>query len=247
MGYTQVTTVSNTKMIISRKDAQAAGLKRYFTGVVCKNGHVDERLCSTGACLTCNRENGRLNYNPEKTSERKKKDRAANPEKYRERKRRYCEENAEKVAEGKRIWIKRNPDKIREQSRRNRTVNKEYRETYMREWWAKNPEKANVYQATRIARINYATPRVREDLVPFLQAETLAIYAEARTLTELTGVPYHVDHIFPISKGGVHAPWNLRVMLGTDNLKKNAAIPKDEPMYVMWQGELMSRVKDTDQ
>lgn len=39
--------------IISRRDALAAGLKRYFTGKPCKNGHVAERHVSGGGCVVC--------------------------------------------------------------------------------------------------------------------------------------------------------------------------------------------------
>lgn len=38
-----------------RGRARDAGLLRYFTGVPCKNGHVAERLTSTGQCFACNR------------------------------------------------------------------------------------------------------------------------------------------------------------------------------------------------
>lgn len=30
-----------------------AGKTRYFTGEVCKNGHIDERMISNGACVSC--------------------------------------------------------------------------------------------------------------------------------------------------------------------------------------------------
>jgi len=39
--------------IISRDNAHALGLKRYFTGEPCKRGHVVERYVSTGACKSC--------------------------------------------------------------------------------------------------------------------------------------------------------------------------------------------------
>lgn len=39
-----IKTRSETLEIISVADAGAAGLKRYFTGRPCKNGHVSERL-----------------------------------------------------------------------------------------------------------------------------------------------------------------------------------------------------------
>ena len=56
---------------------------------------------------------------------------------------------------------------------------------------------------------------------------------------------HDVDHIFPLSKGGVHAPWNLRVLLSSENQSKKDKWPKNEPTHVMWQGELMSRLIET--
>ena len=35
------------------KDAKAAGSGKYFTGVACKNGHVDFRLVSNRTGMTC--------------------------------------------------------------------------------------------------------------------------------------------------------------------------------------------------
>jgi hypothetical protein len=39
--------------LISRWDAHAAGLTRFYTGRPCKRGHVAERYVSTQACLMC--------------------------------------------------------------------------------------------------------------------------------------------------------------------------------------------------
>lgn len=39
--------------IITRADAKARGLKRYFTGRACKHGHVAERITSGGSCYEC--------------------------------------------------------------------------------------------------------------------------------------------------------------------------------------------------
>jgi len=45
--------------IISRAEARAQGLKRYFTGKPCKLGHVAERLVSGTHCVDCKREKER--------------------------------------------------------------------------------------------------------------------------------------------------------------------------------------------
>ena len=39
--------------IISREEAKALGLKRYFTGEPCSNGHICERLTTNWCCVTC--------------------------------------------------------------------------------------------------------------------------------------------------------------------------------------------------
>jgi hypothetical protein len=48
--------------IISRKEARALGLKRYFTGKPCCHGHVDERYVAAGLCAECSRQIVRLDY-----------------------------------------------------------------------------------------------------------------------------------------------------------------------------------------
>jgi len=48
----------------------------------------------------------------------------------------------------------------------------------------------------------------------------LSIYKECAKITEETGVPHHVDHIYPISKGGKHHPDNLQILTATENIRK---------------------------
>jgi hypothetical protein len=45
--------------VISRKEAKALGLKRYFTGKPCKRPHITERLTSNKHCVDCERERER--------------------------------------------------------------------------------------------------------------------------------------------------------------------------------------------
>jgi hypothetical protein len=41
--------------IISRAEAKAKGLNRYFTGKPCKHGHVAERQVFNATCVDCER------------------------------------------------------------------------------------------------------------------------------------------------------------------------------------------------
>ena len=50
--------------IISREEAKNQGLKRYFTGEPCKNGHISERWVTQKNCIQCKIEWD--NKNPDK-------------------------------------------------------------------------------------------------------------------------------------------------------------------------------------
>lgn len=41
--------------LITRQEAKAAGLKRYFTGQPCRHGHISERQATTSVCVQCYR------------------------------------------------------------------------------------------------------------------------------------------------------------------------------------------------
>jgi hypothetical protein len=48
-------TTGHCARLVSRKAAKSAAvpLKRYFTGIACKHGHVCERMVSDRSCLMC--------------------------------------------------------------------------------------------------------------------------------------------------------------------------------------------------
>ncbi len=54
--------------------------------------------------------------------------------------------------------------------------------------------------------------------------EIVKFYKEAERLTEETGIIHHVDHIIPLSKGGLHHQSNLQVLTKEENLKKGNKI-----------------------
>lgn len=46
--------------VMTRVEARAKGLKRYFTGNMCKYGHIAERDTKNGGCLECVRTNYKI-------------------------------------------------------------------------------------------------------------------------------------------------------------------------------------------
>lgn len=52
--------------IVSRAEAAASGLKRYFTGKPCRHGHIDQRLICNKDCYTCSKVRAAAYFRTEK-------------------------------------------------------------------------------------------------------------------------------------------------------------------------------------
>lgn len=105
----------------------------------------------------------------------------------------------------------------------------ERQNTYVRSWEKRNPEaKRRMYRAWRISNPQVASRwRKNASKWPCSEAESLMIkyrYEDARRLTEETGIAHEVDHIWPVSKGGPHLPWNLQVLTKEQNRTKGAKL-----------------------
>lgn len=58
------------------------------------------------------------------------------------------------------------------------------------------------------------------------------IYAIAEFLSEKTGIPHDVDHVYPLVHPtccGLHVPWNLRVVTHEYNQRKGSKLPDELP------------------
>lgn len=60
-----------------------------------------------------------------------------------------------------------------------------------------------------------------------------AIYLECERLNRETKIEHHVDHIWPLSLGGPHLPWNLQIITAEENLSKgNSYSSEDQAEYI---------------
>lgn len=118
---------------ISRADAIASGLRRYFTGAPCGRGHISERAVSDHSCLACKNENRKdyVRRYPERvvTANRKQylKNRDANITRSAERAKQFPEENRARA----RAYYAKNPEKyaVHSRNRKARLKNAEGRHT----------------------------------------------------------------------------------------------------------------------
>jgi 5-methylcytosine-specific restriction endonuclease McrA len=212
--------------LISRAEAKAAGLKRYFTGVPCSKGHVAERFVSERNCHECLLERGRRyrDENPEKAKERDRRWREENAEKEKERRRRYREENPEKAY--KHRYYEENLEKEKQRRRRYREENLEKVKEKDRRWREKNTEKVKENSRRRRAKKKGADGH-------YTVADCRRIYAEQEGICLGCKKPFPfeqmtADHIVALANGGSDWPSNIQMLCRPCNSSKGT---KDDETF----------------
>lgn len=123
--------------IITARTAFNSGLTRYFTGKVCSNGHISERMISNGCCVECLK--ARHKRSKQDIYEATKVWRLKNPKARTKESAIYRNKYPEKCLARVKAYRERNLDKVRERDREN-----------ARRMRAVNPEK----EKERIIRFN---------------------------------------------------------------------------------------------
>ncbi|MDR3464153.1 MAG: HNH endonuclease signature motif containing protein [Beijerinckiaceae bacterium] len=152
--------------LLSRADARARGLSRYWTGKPCKHGHIAERIVANGACVECvaliskrykerdpehfrelrrGVEQKYRDLHREKVREKDRRSWAAAPVERRQRHRaadkKYREANKEKERERSARWAAANPEKVRARDKRWRDANPDKIRVKNKRYKAENAER----------------------------------------------------------------------------------------------------------
>jgi len=130
----------------------------------------------------------------------------------------YYSEHKDKIkSTSKKNYIK-NKDRVLERQKEYNLKNKEQiqkrNRAYSVKWRKNNKAKANSYTYNRRAKLANATSP-SADL-----GKIQEFYYLAEKMTKDSGVLYVVDHIEPLSKGGLHHQDNLQVITAIENLEK---------------------------
>ena len=166
--------------------------------------------------------------NREKIAEYARAHYEANKEKIIARSKAYYETNKEEVLVKGKVYQEANKEKIKAY----REANREKRKAQSKSWRTANKIKAKAYaKAYRKDNkaILYSLMSKRRALkmnqYGKLSADDKFVIEECYELAQLRfksiGIKWHVDHIIPLSKGGLHKPTNLQVVPATWNLRKN--------------------------
>lgn len=192
--------------VISKSEARAQGLRRFFTGRPCKHGHLSERETRTSRCVECRRVHGVAEH------------------------RRYYVAHKERLNAISRAYYANLPeDKKRAAQERWRAFRRLYAQSNTdkerarrREYYAANKQKYSAYVHNRNARKRNApgthTP-----------ADINKIRKLQRDRCALCRLPLNgkgeIDHILSIKSGGSNWPRNLQLLCKPCNRSKNAKDP----------------------
>ena len=191
-----------------------AGEPKYWTGMPCKNGHIEFRATHSGSCLECRREGDRKRYaaDPQGEIVRKQAHYAKNADAIRQKRREKYAENPDKerlvARERSAEWRAANPDKVKAQQ----PLKSAYKKA--------NRHKGAALLAKRRAAKKQRTPSwLTEDHLWMIEEA----YEIAEVRSRVTGISWHVDHICPLQGKnvfGLHVPWNLQVITAAENIAK---------------------------
>jgi 5-methylcytosine-specific restriction endonuclease McrA len=112
----------------------------------------------------------------------------------------------------------KNRDRILLANKKYRLENREKFNEVCKKWHQRNPEKHNEIIAKRRSQKKHGIISLSKEQRKIMRC----FYKQADRLEKRFGLQFHVDHIIPLSKGGLHIPTNLQVLPAKLNLKKNS-------------------------
>lgn len=183
--------------VVTRSEAKAKGLSRYFTGKPCPRGHLALKSTKWKYCMECQRERSleKIQANPEMNRKKVLEWQKANRKRASERANAWYHANKEKARASCAAYEAANIDKVRATRHRIR---------------AQRANAEGVFEASDIQRIL-----------------TLQKGKCALCKCKITPKNKSIDHIIALFNGGSNHPRNLQILCLTCNLSKGARDPID--------------------
>ncbi len=218
--------------IISCGEARDRGLKRYFTGKECPNGHVSERLVSNGTCITCSKL--RLKFWQESKLKEKRiglqrgverqiitRDEARSLGVDRYFTGNHCSKghlSARRTSDAKCMVC------VREKNRKRNKGNSEYIRFHVKKWKENNKTKVKAAASNRRKAFGFLTSWQISMCIEKQEYKCKYCFSDISD-------SYHVDHIVPISKRGWNLICNIQCLCPTCNMSKGA---KSEQEFIRY-------------
>lgn len=213
-----------TGPLVTRAEARATGLKRFFTGQPCKYGHIAQRQTANNQCWGCKKPVTKeymadwLAENPERRRAISKAYWARNRERYQA----YYQQNIDRILPRNKAWREANEEAYRTAINDWHKAHPEQVKAIHRRWVENNPEQVAAHSAATRAKRKNAEGR-------HTGAEVLALFDKQGGRCVYCGKSldsgYHADHIVPLARGGSNWISNIQLTCPTCNTKKNRTDP----------------------
>ena len=196
--------------VISRKDAIAKGMNRYFTGKLCKHGHLAERSVFDHACVPCR-------------NEERLKTHIRNIEKDKARDAKYYQENKERLDEINKKWRKDNPEACK----------KHTKQSYLN-----NPARVDLHTKARRAHTkSNLTKEEKKRMYDIINTVRKINKLAGEVVVHRDHIlplnPVHHITKKPLPIKGMDHPDNCQIISAKENMQKaNKFRPKDQLLFL---------------
>ncbi len=92
---------------------------------------------------------------------------------------------------------------------------------YRKKWVDDNIERVRLWNKTSESKRRAIKSESIKDLTETQEVMIKHYYAHASRVSSKLGIEFHVDHIVPLSLGGLHHPSNLQVVPAVWNMRKH--------------------------
>lgn len=199
VGCARVSVYSDVHLAHQSRNKAIANGDIFYDGQVCSKGHGTKRRVANRACVVC-----------EKIADQRFREN--NPEACRNKRRKHYYKHLEK-----------NRARCKENSKRYRAENPEKYQVPIKQWRKRNAEKVKLYSK------NYQSKRRSQEKQGVSSFELGKWIDLQQKVCHWCGTDckssYHIDHYFPLSKGGKHEIENMVIACPKCNLEKNAKCP----------------------
>lgn len=239
------TVESDSIELMTRQEAKTRGVKFFYTGKHCNNGHLSERYVNDGKCRQCVSDRNFKRYDPEKRKEwylnyypenshKVREYQAVNGDKILKDKKRYRENNRSEISKKKKKWNEANIEHVREYRVRTKEERKIFNAQYyqcnkeriakrIKQYNRENPMGAFIRATLRRLETAKSAERIQryEREVGYTQAEFIK-HIESKFKPGMNWgnrSQWHIDHIKPLSVFLREGVTDIRIINALSNLQ----------------------------
>lgn len=209
--------------IITRAEAKAQGLKRYFTGKPCKHGHTTFRQVVNGTCITCDIQHPCRKSEKRKLINKEKRRLGIikqDPLKNEKARKKYWDDPEAARAEGRKhakIARERHRERLNKETKEWRLKNIEHVKKYSSEY-------AKKYRATESGRAIKRVSSAKRRAASKLATPKWANHQKMKEIYAKLPDGMVVDHIIPLISDyvcGLHVETNFQYLTKSANSSKS--------------------------